>query len=186
MSDSALLMCSAGSGGCNTSTMTTCGAGSVCERIAPADCVDPSWAEWPMPNGPADVKAGASNAGSYTNNGDGTVTDNITGLMWQQTISPTATALSQTQAIAFCPTLSLAGHSDWRLPTVIELVSLVDYGVTTGALINATAFPQAPASVFWSSTPLAGSPSSGFFVLFYNGVVSTYPAAYPNQVRCVR
>ena len=40
-----------------------------------------------MPNGPTDVAAGAPNPEGYTLNGDGTVTDKITGLMWQQTVT---------------------------------------------------------------------------------------------------
>ena len=68
-----------------------------------------------MPNSQADVTAGAPNLESYTDNGDGTVTDNVTGLMWQQAV-PTAT-YSWAGAVTYCSTLTLAGHSDWRLPS---------------------------------------------------------------------
>ena len=114
------------------------------------------WAGWPMPNDQADVTAGAPNLESYTDNGDGTVTDNVTGLMWQQTV-PTGT-YTWAQAVAYCPTLTLADHSDWRLPSRIELVSIVDLGVTSGPMINSTYFPSTPADcvlVFVSGGRLA-------------------------------
>lgn len=61
-------------------------------------------------------------APSYTDNGDGTVTDNNTGLMWQKDPgSKTSYAVAQAGAESF----SLAGYSDWRLPSIKELYSLI-------------------------------------------------------------
>ena len=71
---------------------------------------------------------------SYTDNGDGTVTDNVTGLMWQQ--SPdmdddgdidAADKMSFDSAVAGAETCELGGYSDWRLPTIKELYSLMDF-----------------------------------------------------------
>ena len=106
--------------GCTDFVNSLCSSGLVCERSAAASCADPHWAEWRMPNDAADAAAGAPNGASYTNNQDGTVTDNVTSLMWQQTV-PTTT-FTWTDAGAHCPTLTLGGHGDWRLPTVIELI----------------------------------------------------------------
>lgn len=47
-------------------------------------------------------------------NGDGTVTDTKTGLMWQKADAGT---MNWETAIAYCKKLMLAGHSDWRLPS---------------------------------------------------------------------
>jgi len=58
----------------------------------------------------------------YTDHGDGTVTDWVTGLMWQQGISEKVT---YAQALAGAAGFALAGHDDWRLPTIKELYSLV-------------------------------------------------------------
>jgi len=143
------------------------------------------WAGWPMPNDQVDVTAGAPNLESYTDNHDGTVTDNVTGLMWQQTV-PAGTYYTWSQAVAYCPTLNLAGHSDWRLPSRIELVSLVDFGVSSGATINATYFPSTPAGYFWSSSPVAGSPSGAWSVAFGGGYTSSDVIADASVVRCVR
>ena len=61
---------------------------------------------------------------AYTNHGDGTVTDLRTGLMWQR--DPGA-KMTHAQAAAGAKTFRLAGHDDWRLPTIKELYSLMDF-----------------------------------------------------------
>jgi hypothetical protein len=65
------------------------------------------------------------NALSYQDNGDGTVTDLNTGLVWQQT--PNFQRMSFDEAKAYCENLSLGGHDDWRLPTIKELYSLAKF-----------------------------------------------------------
>ncbi|MEM7345663.1 MAG: DUF1566 domain-containing protein [Chloroflexota bacterium] len=59
---------------------------------------------------------------NYVNNGDGTVTDLNTGLMWQQ--DPGA-KMTYNQALANAESLTLGGYDDWRLPTIKELYSLI-------------------------------------------------------------
>lgn len=54
-------------------------------------------------------------------NGDGTITDKKTELMWQKADAP---PMRWEQAVAACESLSLAGHSNWRLPTLKELKAL--------------------------------------------------------------
>ncbi|MBD3160909.1 MAG: DUF1566 domain-containing protein [Candidatus Latescibacteria bacterium] len=61
----------------------------------------------------------------FVDNGDGTITDLATGLMWQQADS--GEGLTWEEALAYCEDLQLAGHSDWRLPNAKELQSIVDY-----------------------------------------------------------
>jgi len=58
-------------------------------------------------------------------NGDGTVTDHATGLLWQR--SDSGAGSSWQDALAYCEGLELAGRSDWRLPNAKELQSIVDY-----------------------------------------------------------
>ena len=60
----------------------------------------------------------------YTDNGDGTVTDNVTGLMWSN--SP-GEKVSYQEAIKIADSLNLGGYSDWRLATIKELYSLIDF-----------------------------------------------------------
>jgi PKD repeat protein len=61
----------------------------------------------------------------FTDNGDGTVTDSATGLMWQQVDS--GSGMFWEDALSYAETLDLAGHSDWRLPNAKELQSILDY-----------------------------------------------------------
>ncbi len=76
----------------------------------------------------------SSNTPSYTNNADGTITDNVTGLMWQQSpdtdgdgVINATDKLTFNEAIAAADVLTLAGYDDWRLPTITELHSLTDF-----------------------------------------------------------
>jgi len=76
----------------------------------------------------------STNIMSYTDNGDDTVTDNITGLTWQQSADTNRDGsvdaddkLSQSDAISYCSNLSFAGHSDWRLPDIKTIYSLIDF-----------------------------------------------------------
>lgn len=59
---------------------------------------------------------------SYTNNGDGTITDNVTGLMWA---SEMGEKVSYNEAFAKAENSSLGGYNDWRVPTIKELYSLI-------------------------------------------------------------
>jgi hypothetical protein len=164
-----------------------CSLPLVCYRPS-FDCEDPNWAEWPMPNGSVDVGAGAPNLDGYSDNQDGTVTDNVTNLMWQQTVY--TTMYTWAEAVSYCQTLSLANYSDWRLPSTIELVSLVDYSIATpGPAINTTYFPGAfPGGGFWSSTPTVGSaPAESWVVSFNDGTTVTEEVTTSNvYARCVR
>jgi len=182
-SGTSLQTCSVAGSGCTAFVASTCATGLLCERVAPAACADPNWAEWPMPNGPSEVGAGAPNGETYMDNGDGTVTDTVTGLMWQKAVA--AGTFTQPQAVAFCPTLMLATRSDWRLPTIIELTSIVDLGQSNPS-INVTSFPATPAAAFWSSSPGAGAPSYAWSVSFSLGGTSSSDMTTSGNVRCVR
>jgi formylglycine-generating enzyme required for sulfatase activity len=138
-----------------------------------------------MPNGPVDVAAGAPNPQSYTDNGDGTVTDNVTGLMWQQAAPTTNT--TWTDAVAYCSTLPLGGHADWRMPSEIELVSLNDTSRTTPCL-NVTYFPgTSPTELrVWSSTLRPSMPDAVWIVDLDLGGAITSGKSATGPVRCVR
>jgi len=93
------------------------------------------------------VRGGQSQP-AYVNNGNGTVTDTSTGLMWQQT---TPGVMAWEQALSYCQNLTLADYRDWRLPTQKELRSLVDYSRIEPA-INTTYFPDMITAYYLSST----------------------------------
>ncbi len=67
----------------------------------------------------------AGAAMSFTDNGDGTVSDEATGLLWQQ--DPTEEGTTWFEAQEYCEDLELAGFSDWRTPSLVELFSISDF-----------------------------------------------------------
>lgn len=142
-----------------------------------------------MPN-PSD--AGLPNPASYdTTSTPGVVIDQLTGLLWQEPIDAQndigetcASGCTQDEARAYCADLTLAGQSDWRLPTRIELVSLVDFTRDQPA-IDTAAFQSTPSAAFWTSSSLAGSDSSAWGVDFSNGLVGGHDDGNKFQVRCV-
>ena len=91
---------------------------------------------------------------AYRDNGDGTVTDLNTGLMWQQ--NDDGTTLTWQAAIDYCAALTFpsGGYSDWRLPDRRELMSIVDFGRIIPS-IDTTYFPNCRSSYYWSSSPYA-------------------------------
>ena len=122
--------------------------------------------------------------GGYADNGDGTVTDTSTGLMWQQQAGSSSNQTWE-QALAYCEGLNLGGHTDWRLPTTKELRSLADYNQYAPA-INATYFPNTVSSFYWSSTTNAYYTSFAWGVYFDNGLGYYTNKSSSYYVRAVR
>ncbi|HEY6474943.1 MAG TPA: DUF1566 domain-containing protein [Polyangia bacterium] len=153
-----------GSGGA-----TTTDGGAACAYQPPSEFI---YARWPMPN-PA--SAGLPNPSSYTDNGDGTVTDEVTQLVWQKAVT-SSQAYSWCDAINYCATLTLAGRT-WRLPTRIELLSLVDF-TRGGPAADTKAFPGVPGGKYhWTSSPwvvsqIATKPQYSWIVNFSEGLTS--------------
>lgn len=69
------------------------------------------------------------NTPKYTDNGDGTITDNVTGLMWQK---DPGEKMTWEEAVENVQDFNLGGYDDWRLPTIKELYSLIQFNGTTG------------------------------------------------------
>ncbi len=153
----------------------------------------------------------SSSQPSYQDNGDGTISDLNTGLMWQK--SPDfVNKRSWSEAGPYADALVLGGHSDWRLPTIKELYSLMDFrgSSTTSPAVpyidtNYFDFQYPSASSgdrlvdvqFWSSTTYVGTTMNGDFtafgVNFADGRIKGYPAAplpngstFSRYVRAVR
>jgi len=133
---------------------------------------------------------------SYTNNGDGTVTDNVTGLMWEQDMG---SKISYTDAFIKASNSTLGGHTDWRVPTIKELYSLAlftgrcfgDYAMYK--FIDTNYFNQPIGNTAigereidaqtWSSTQYAGLTMNGdstvFGYNFVDGRLKGYPKYDP-------
>lgn len=164
------------------------GDGTTVDRYAPvattlaaaADCSD--CASWPMPN-PAST--GLPHPASYTSQ-SGYVVDDVTGLEWQAGTG-CSSGCTQADAAAYCEALSLGGHDDWRLPTRLELVSIVD-DTEHAPAVDTSVFSAPSSGLLWTSTPMIFFPNapnafrvgSGEGHTAYGGVNGLGP------VRCVR
>jgi hypothetical protein len=113
-----------------------------------------------------------------------TVIDIQKGLEWQRNLS--GSTYTWEQAKTYCDDLVYDGRSDWRLPTRVELQSLVDYNKATAPTIDLTAFPDTPSSSFWSASPSALSSEYAWFVSFYNGNADVDDVFVARRARCVR
>ena len=120
----------------------------------------------------------------FKDNGDGTVIDTATGFIWQQ--SDDVTLRNWKDALSYCEKLKLAGYSNWKLPNIRELETLIDRTRTYPALDPA--FDIHSNTSYWSSTPLARSPSAGLIVSFDKGTVwanSESVFSTTHYVRCM-
>jgi len=126
---------------------------------------------------------------SFKDNGDGTITDNVTGLMWQKTDGGEMTVEN---AATYCKSLSLAGYNDWRLPTCIELFSINNYDYLNPAL-NTTYFTKTAAEYWWT-TEVQVDDATKVWVVNSGGGIGAHPksetvsagGAKKFHFRCVR
>ncbi len=128
------------------------------------------------------VRTAAGLTPRYDTSVEGTVKDAATGLTWQREAS--AERAPWVAAGQACAALTLAGGG-WRLPSMSELQSVVDESRTDPA-VDAQAFPATPSEGFWAATPLAGDPSSAWFVSFLEGIAYNATLGTGERVRCVR
>jgi len=146
----------------------------------------------------------------FTNNDDGTVTDNLTGLIWLKDAS--CSALPNTNSNGMAPwnnailaaaaladgTCGLTDGSlagDWRLPNTKELQSLIDYGFENPALSNTAGtvrwssgdpFTDVQSDSYWSSTTNAVSTDLAWWVSLHGGRVESTSKSYNTYVWPVR
>lgn len=116
-------------------------------------------------------------------NGDGTVTDQRTGLIWQKVQA--SQAMSWEEALKHCATTEIAGHKDWRLPNIKELRSLSDDGKVRPS-IDKSLFPGAKSASYWSSTSQANRPERAWYVEFTTGLVTYSDKTEKLEVIAVR
>lgn len=117
----------------------------------------------------------------YTTNGNGTATDTITGLTWQQ--ADDGVPRTWEQALSYCEGLDLGGNDDWRLPNALELQSIVDY-----SRFNPSIDPvfECRSVVYWSGTTADTNPGVVWGAYFYNGFVYGHYKWSSLYTRCVR
>jgi hypothetical protein len=157
-------------------TLADSGPSAVCTESPGA-----IFAHWPLPD---PSTRGTPHAQSYDLGVPGVVVDQVTHLWWQRNVD--VTTRTWRDAKQYCACLSLGGHDDWRLPSRIELVSIVDF-TQHGPSIDSVAFPATPLEWFWTSTALAADPSEAWYIYFDNGFSKFIVAEdFPYRARCVR
>jgi hypothetical protein len=159
-----------GSGGAGGAGGAARGAGGTVIP-PPADC-----GGFVMPNPPS---TGLPHPASYTANADGTITDDVTGLTWEGTVD--ATSYMDDEAAAHCASKG----EGWRLPTRLELVSLVDFTITPGPTINPI-FKNTPPTTFWTASAYYGDAGDDWYVGFDEGYSDYGISNQSDLVRCVR
>ena len=137
----------------------------------------------------------AGSASSYTDNGNGTITDDNTGLMWKRCSEPDTqteacsgahSTYTWQDAINQCEGLTYATYSDWRLPNVKELWSITKLEPGAAPYIDQTAFPGTVSNYYWSATTYPSNTDYALRVHFNYGALSTYDKTFSFYVRCVR
>jgi Protein of unknown function (DUF1566) len=133
---------------------------------------------------PTERGLGLPNPQSYRFLSDELLLDEVTGLYWERLLGQRPFQTWE-GALATCEDLQLEGFNDWRLPSRIELTSILSLDQLDPA-IDWVAFPGTLGDWFWTSTPDAADEQRAWYVYFYLG--------YPNRdgkdnrfsVRCVR
>ncbi len=133
----------------------------------------------------------------FVDNGDGTVTSKKTKLTWKRcsegqtwgssACTGSATTFNWELALTQGANASFAGNTDWRVPNLKELASIVERQCT-GPSINATIFPATPGisgSYWWSASPF-GIAGQAWVVGFGGGYANPYDKAGSHYVRLVR
>ena len=135
------------------------------------------------------VRAGSVSTSAFQDNGNGTISDTVTDLMWQK--ADDGVKRNWEAALDYCEDLELpeGGYTDWRLPNVRELESIVDWDRYEPAIDPVFDY-SSPSSYYWSSTNTF-NPEAAWAFYSNDGVVSglgaKYNIGYLNiTVRCVR
>ncbi len=131
----------------------------------------------------------------FTDNLDGTITDNLTCLIWDQDANRPNEEQTWANAVETCDKSTANGHDDWRLPNVRELQSLIHYGVANPAVPDTLGtekwseddpFNNVQSSFYWSSTTDASNTPLVWLVGFFNGNVVISVKTGSKYVWCVR
>lgn len=143
------------------------------------------------PNSVKCVRGAAWGLNAFADQGNGTVVDSMSGLQWQK--ADDGVARTWVSALDYCEQLSLADHTDWRLPDAKELESLVylESGGFTTPIDSARFTPRIDGSglsFYWSSTTMPGSPGVALGVQFLDGSVDNggFGKTSYKFARCVR
>lgn len=175
-------------------------------RTGQTTCFDVTGSATPCAGTGQDGEFQAGSPRSFTDNLDGTVTDNATGLMWEkhgdeEGIHDRDNTYSFADAvgvkIATLNSTSFAGYNDWRLPNIVELQTLFSFGAvntSTFPAFNSDCVPSCSStvcsctntSIYWTSTSDYSSPAYSWTLNFSAASVQVIHKSEPERVRAVR
>lgn len=130
-----------------------------------------------------DVTSPALLPNHFIDNGNGTTTDILTDLIWQQI--PYSDSITWEQALTLADTLTFAGYSDWRLPNIKEMQSINDESLINPS-INQTFFSGINVNHYWSSTSLPNQTTKAWYLDTQFGVTTYQFKTKKLYTLCVR
>ena len=130
-----------------------------------------------------DVVSPSTIPNHYTDNNNGTITDNLTNLVWEKI--PSTIVQTWEQAITMAENLSLGGFTDWRLPNIKELQSLNDETVIAPS-VTSPYFQNLGVKKYWSSTTLPNQIAKAWYWDTQYGITTYDTKTNTNYVICVR
>jgi hypothetical protein len=113
------------------------------------------------------------------------VTDTKNGLQWQDNSEVKTITKTQKEAGTYCSNLSLSGYEDWRMPSIEELITVVDTNRAYPA-INSMFTNTSGANFYWTSTIDENNSSSAWAFHFFDGSAYILDKNHSYYVRCVR
>lgn len=119
----------------------------------------------------------------FTDNGNGTITDNVTNLVWQKIHS--TDSLTWEQALSYADTTTIGGYTDWRLPNIKELHSINDENFVNPS-VNNTFFSNVGVNKFWSSTSLPNQTTKAWYLSTQFGITTYDVKTIKHYIYCVR
>jgi len=114
------------------------------------------------------------------------VTDNITGLMWQDNAEVTTTKKEWDLATSYCQSLSLSSYTDWRLPTIKELQTIISLSKSFPSIDNTFKKIASTTNIYWSSSEATKLTNEAWSVRFNYGYTMHLNKDERHYVRCVR
>ncbi|MBT5934343.1 DUF1566 domain-containing protein [Sulfurimonas sp.] len=112
------------------------------------------------------------------------VVNNVTGLMWQDNSAVKSVKKNWQDAKGYCENLTLAGYSDWHLPSIKELETLADTTKVNPAIKDG--FKNVTSSGYWSSSSSVSDSKNAWNVLFQSGFSGNFNKTNEYYVRCAR